>query len=162
MICVGCQAHWLNLVSKDLLADNTVIDKVSHIMAWFSRNSAAHAGLRARQLPLPPMPGDTRWSSHYEAVEWYNKNWGAHVEIAASLLRPGEQVRRDLENVQVRRGAEDLHMQLKPVAKALDRMQAQNCTLADATDIWVNLLGEFPQQFKGAAKKVRERSTLPR
>ena len=60
----------------------------------------------------------------------------------------------------MRRAAEDLWTQLKPVAAALDILQAADCTLAIATDVWRDLLEKFPKQFKAAHKKAVERSAL--
>ena len=40
-------------------------------------------------------------------------------------------------------------MQLTPIAKAVDSVQGDQCTLADATASWVEGLQAFPKEFKG-------------
>ena len=88
-ISVGCQAHWMNLLAKDIVQlAEAVMDKITNILTFFSRNGSAHAALRGRQLTLPPMPGDTRWSSHFAALDWYNRDWAAHVEVRAPPFFP--------------------------------------------------------------------------
>ena len=72
-------------------------------------------GLRTKGIPLPPLPTEVRWSSHYKAFNYFNTHWAGLVEVAASLLRPGDPVRRDIENLAVRRASEDLVLQLMPV-----------------------------------------------
>ena len=89
LIMVPCQAHWLNLLAKDLLKDKPQLQQIVTILQWFDRNHMAHASLREKNITLPPLPCDTRWSSHYHAVCWYNRHWAALVEVAASLLFQG-------------------------------------------------------------------------
>jgi hypothetical protein len=110
---IPCQAHWLNLAAKDVVGESGMLDRIVVILKWFSQNHGAHAGLREKDVPLPILPGATRWSSTYQAVHYFNHRWPALVEISARLLRPGDTVRRDLENLCVRRASEDLELQLQ-------------------------------------------------
>jgi hypothetical protein len=90
-----------------------------------------------------------------------NAHWAELVKIAAHNLKPGDQVRRDIENLQVRRASEDLLLQLTPIDTALGNMQQECVSLADATKEWLQVLNSFPKDnFKGAYKKVVERAKL--
>ena len=73
-------------------------------------------------------------------TEYFNKYWGNLADICATILRPGDTVRRDLENTQIRRASEDLAQQLKPIALQLAATQAEGYTLADAARAWLDIL----------------------
>ena len=66
-------------------------------------------------------------------VEYVNLHWGQLADICATILRPGETVRRDLENTQIRRGSEYLAVQLGPIASKLAATQSDVFTLAECT-----------------------------
>ena len=58
---IGCQAHWLNLLAKEVLNGSTLVQII--MVARFVRETHKDLGeLRRRDIPLPPMPGDTRWN----------------------------------------------------------------------------------------------------
>ena len=150
-------------------------------------NAMSHCtGLRAFGISLPPLGSDVRWGSHYKCITYFehrrpflvrcilsgggaeqedaggkNAHWAELVKIAAHNLKPGDQVRRDIENLQVRRASEDLLLQLTPIDTALGNMQQECVSLADATKEWLQVLNSFPKDnFKGAYKKVVERAKL--
>jgi hypothetical protein len=147
-------AHWMNLAAKDIADGNPMLEKIQVILRWFGANHKAHAGLRAKGVPLPPTATETRWSSQSKLVEYYNRHWGALTDVCATVLRPGDQVRRDLENTQVRRASEDLAMQLRPITDNLMFTQSDGYTLADCTANWLDIVSRFPQQFKANYKMV--------
>ena len=154
-------AHWLNLAAKGVVEDNAVLDKVGIILKWFRNNHKAHGAMRARNLKAPPTTCDTRWSTNFKLVEYYNSHWGQLADICATILRPGDPVRRDLENTQIRRGSEDVAVQLGPIATELAKTQSDSFTLAECTASWMGLLQAFPRQaFKVNYGKVVERSKL--
>lgn len=61
------------------------------------------------------------------------------MQVAASNLRPGEQVRQLLQNSGVSRQALDLLIMLDPIAQATNDMQETGVTLARAVAIWTEL-----------------------
>ena len=85
---------------------------------------------------LALLPCDVRWGSHHSSVEYCTKHWSSLVEIVATLQRPGELVRRDIENLGVRRAAEDMVLQLHPVAVALDNMQSSGMRFTSGSHCW--------------------------
>lgn len=89
---------------------------------------------------------DTRWSIAFRVTEWYNKYWSQCVEIIASLLKPGETIRRDVENVQIRRGGEDLAAMLRPLCVAIDLVQAEGYNLAQAVAARLSFKGGVSSQ----------------
>ena len=72
---IGCCAHWLNLLMKDIAKDQTaVLERVIEVLRWFRNNHQAAACLRQRELALPPLPSTTRWNSHAESLAYFNKH----------------------------------------------------------------------------------------
>ena len=63
-----------------------------------------------------------------------------------------------MENVALRRVNEELLLQQEPVAEALAKMQSDEATLADAVEIWLDLLARFPAAFKKQHQLATERS----
>ena len=138
-----------------------VPNAATNILRWFRNNHRAHGAMRIKGLPLPPTPCDTRWSTNYKMVEYFNLHWGQLADICATILRPGDPVHRDLENTQIRRGSEDLAVQLGPIASKLAATQSDSFTLAECTTAWLAMLQAFPkQQFKSNFAKVTERANL--
>ena len=131
---IGCCAHWLNLLMKDIAKDQTaVLERVIEVLRWFRNNHQAAACLRQRELALPPLPSTTRWNSHAESLAYFNKHWAALNEIAASILKPGTPARSTLEMLQVRRATEDLLEQVICIAQGLNRAQENNSTIVVCT-----------------------------
>ena len=60
----GCQAHVLNLLAKDLLADKGRATASEHILAVLDKFRSLKflsAALKKVKVPKPPKPSDTRW-----------------------------------------------------------------------------------------------------
>ncbi len=146
LLYVGCQAHWLNLLLKDLANDVTILEKILEILKWVSNNCVAELRLSQPPIPLPPVPNETRWNSKFDALVYFNKFWGQLVAIVARKLLPRDPIRQSIETVMVRRSGEELEMMYRPVAQCLDRLQRDNCTLALCVQAWMTLLGTFPNQ----------------
>lgn len=61
IVCYGCQAHWVNLLMKDVSEiHGTIMERVVEVFRWLRNTHAALAALRARGLTMPPMPTATR------------------------------------------------------------------------------------------------------
>jgi hypothetical protein len=71
------------------------------------------------------------------------------VKVARAFLPPGDLTRRNLENSSITRGFQDLLAVFDPLSQALDLMQRQTTTLAEAVEIWVELLQRIPQNAGG-------------
>ena len=50
-------------------------------------------------------------------------------------------------NLGIKRSAEELLQRLKPIAVALDKVQRDNCTIADAVNIWKQLETDLPLEW---------------
>lgn len=113
--------------------------------------AAATAG-----IGRPPLPATTRWLSVRDSVVYYDAHWPVLADLAAKKLQKGDNIRRLIENLQIRRAASDLLSYHDPIGKANNRMQAEGVTLGESVEIWLDLLNEFPKE--DAFKKVLDRS----
>ena len=96
-----------------------------------------------------------------QCVAYYNKHWAQLVTIIAHHLRPNEMVRRNIENVQIRRAGEELQQIMHPINEAIDALQQRGVRLSDAVDTWLTLRGDFPRRtYKAAFTQVQARSTM--
>ena len=133
LLYVGCQAHWCNLLLKDISSNhNDMMQRILDCNQWFTNTHAPHALLKAKGIAMPPKPTETRWNSKYDAVVYYNKHWSDLVSICATLLLPNHIIRCkrffftykfispffrcSLENIQIRRAGEELQLMYTPVA----------------------------------------------
>ena len=158
VISFGCQAHVLNLLSNDLHKEKeSIFAKIIDILKWFRNSHAAHAALKEKGIPLPPIPSEVRWSTCCQTLTYFNSNWSDLVTICASLQYPNSPIRQGLENVMVRRASEEMLLQQEPVAQAVARAQTDGHSIADMVEIWPDLLESFPRQF-GNFSKAEERS----
>lgn len=75
-------------------------------------------------------------------------------EVDRDMIDPG--IRKKVSDFMLKRSAEDLLARLLPIAKALDQMQNDKCTIAEAVDIWKELCGQF-RNNKEVEKIVKKR-----
>ena len=83
----------------------------------------------------PQLPADTRWNSQLTCVETYIKNRPYMMLVLASsndVIEP--RIINLIQIVGLFNEVKHLHKQLSPVALALDKVQSDKCSLADACE----------------------------
>ena len=144
LIVYGCSSHWLNLVGQDI-TPNQVVNQIVEINKYFRNHHAAGSLLDEKQGSVKPqLPGDTRWNSQLDCIQTYLTNRPLMVLIVAEQDDPHSvidaRIVKLINNVGLLNEAKSLHAQLQPVANALDRLQSDNATIADACEEWLSLL----------------------
>ena len=92
----------------------------------------------------PPLPDDTRWNSVNDCLQAYIDNWPILVNVVESHCEEIDpDIREKVLDINLKRQAVDYLSKMKPLAVALDRLQADNCHLADAVVIWKELADTF-------------------
>ena len=85
--------------------------------------------------------GDTRWNSQLTCVETYIRNHAGYSYVANSYEDDMEKnVVKFIRDYNLLKQAKDLLKQLKPVGGALNHLQGDEVSLADACDSWLDLL----------------------
>lgn len=156
VLTYGCAAHLLNLLAHDLEIDN-VKQHVVHVVKYFRNNHYAAARYRQEGGQCLVMPQDTRWNTMSDCLKAYITNWPILMKICEINREAIDtEVRNKVSNLGLKHSAEELLDRLQPIAKALDEVQSDKCTIAQAVDVWKKLLGHFTNN-KQAEKLVKKR-----
>lgn len=141
----GCSSHLLNLLG-DELSPNQITSQVVEVNKYFRNHHRASALLSeytSQGAVKPQLIGATRWNSQRTAIDTFLKNRPFFLMITAQHEDLIEQrIRNLINNIGLYREAKNLLDNLTPVASALDRLQSDTTSIADACDTWLGLLRE--------------------
>lgn len=159
IITYGCSAHLANLLAHDLDIPNVK----SHIMQIVKhvRNThlpaAEYKEAGGKRLVLPV---ETRWNSVRDCLESYLQNW----PILASIKLEST-IAAKVMDLNLKKNAEGLLRRLNCVAKALLRLESDNCKISEAVIVWKTLIQELQEtklpniDFKKAEKRYKQAIT---
>lgn len=152
----GCSAHWLNLLGQDVTPPQ-VINQVVEVNKYF-RNHHVPGALLA-EIPesvKPQLPAETRWNSQLTCIDTYIRNRPYLLMICAKNEEIiDSRIRNLIHNVGLFNEVKNLQKQLQPISSALDRLQSDSSTIADACEIWLHLLQHQDLQTYHAKVKSR-------
>ena len=90
------------------------------------------------------MPQNVRWSALVDCLESYLKHWPILLTICEeNKAIIDNNITNIVNNLVVKRSAEELLQMFKPIAVALDLMQGDSCTIGDSVMMWKNLQKEL-------------------
>ena len=122
------------------MENKAVTDKAIQVIKYFRNTHLPGAWLRASGNNKLILPCETRWHGKTDALECYLSAWPKLLSIVEEHR---EEMKKDIytiiPNIAHKRQVEDLLKIYKPVAMAIDRMQAAKVNLADAVKIWLVL-----------------------
>ena len=160
----GCHSHIANLLSKDILCQKDIkpiMTKIITVLKWVRNTHACSADLVENNMTRPPLPCETRWNSNIDTIEYFQKNWLMLAEIANKHLKNTDMVFRHMEEVSLKRSAEDILQFMKSVGVTLDNLQKNSCTLSETFKLWKNVAGQAPIQYASAVAKRVQQAILP-
>ena len=138
----GCSAHWLNLLGQDVTPPQ-VINQIVEINKYFRNHHVPGALLGEISGSVKPhLPENTRWNSQVACTETYIRNRPYMLMVIAQnedII--DSRIRTLILNVGLYNEAEHLRTQLQPVSNALDKLQSDSVSIADACE-WLSLLQE--------------------
>ena len=153
LITVGCSAHYMNLVEKEV-TPNTVMKHLVEVQKHFSNVHQTHEWLKEKGGLAPKIPNATRWNSHLDSVNTFVTNYHLYKEIRSEQESFSPDIAKTLDNIALYREAQHLLTQLKFVGSCLDKLQADATTLSDAFEIWKSAIDEpVLAPFKKAFEK---------
>lgn len=143
LIVYGCSAHWLNLLGEDL-TPSAVMKHVVEIQKFFRNHHKPNAWLADCSDSIKPqIPGETRWKSQLMCLDSFIKNRSCYMKVVQDHEEDIDgTIARKIQDFNLFRNVRDLASQLRPVAVALDKCQADNCSLADACHVWLKLVSD--------------------
>ncbi|CAB4060705.1 TLX3 [Lepeophtheirus salmonis] len=132
IISYGCAAHLLNLLSHNLEIDN-VKENVGFVVRYF-------------------------WDNHHAGAK-YRREGGQHLIIPQDtgfdreMIYPA--VRSKVPNIVLKHSAEEQVARLQPIAKGIDQVQKDKCTIVQAVNIWKELCYHLKnnQQMESLVRK---------
>ena len=139
LITVGCSAHYMNLVEKEVTL-NTVLKHIVEVQKHFMYVHQAHEWLKEKGCLAPQIPNTTRWNSQVDCVKTYVKNHHIYVQIRTEQEAFNADIARIIDNIGLYREAQNLLKQLKIVERSLDSLQADKTTLSDAYETWSSVI----------------------
>ena len=89
----------------------------------------------------PQLPAETRWNSQLTCIDSFIRNRPYLLMICAKNEDViDSRIRNLIHNVGLFNEVKNLQKQLSPDSSALDRLQSDSATIADACEIWLDLL----------------------
>lgn len=131
-------------------------EHIAYVVKYFRNNHYALARYRQEGGQRLVMPQDVRWNTMCNCLKIYIKNWPTLIKICeVDREKIDVKVREKVANLSLKRSAEDLLGRLEPIAVALDKVQSDKCTIAEAVDIWKGLFTALSndKDTKNAVKK---------
>ena len=137
----SCSAHWLKILGQDI-TPSRVISQVDDLNKYFRNHHVPGALLsEISDSVKPQLPAETRWSSPLKCIETFIRNRTFMMLVVAQNEELIEtRIRNILHNVGLFNEVKNLHTQLHPISAALDKLQSDSATIADACETWINLL----------------------
>ena len=138
-------SHVLNLLGQDL-TPASVVKHVTEVNKFFINHHVPTAWLKDQLgATRPHLPNDTRWKGQLICLDSFLTNRMHYIKFIHD--HPDETegtMTQKVNDINLFRQVSDLAKMLRPVAIALDKGQDDNATIADACEIFLNLLNEPP------------------
>ena len=131
----GCSAHLLNLLGSKV-TPQAIISQIVEVNKYFRNHHEAGALLSEIDNTVKPqIPNDTRWNTQLVCVRTFLKNRPAMIIIAAQNEDSIEQrIRSLIHNIGLANEARHFEKQLQPISEALNKLQSDSSSIADACD----------------------------
>lgn len=140
ILTYGCSAHYLNILEK-VVSPNTVLKHLIEIQTYMRNHHQPHGLLKEKNGLMPQIPNDTRWNSQIACVRTFNSNYLIYREIVKNYPDIfDDNITRKINDMNIYKNSLDLEVQLQLIGNALDKLQSDHVTLADAVLTWTELL----------------------
>ena len=160
VITYPCSAHVADRLAKDVDTSD-VKSHIVQIAKYFKRHHLPNAWYKQEGGKALSLPIDIRWNSVNDCMQAYVDNWATLVKVVES--HPEEidsEICEKILDITLKRQAMDYLSKMKPIAVALDRLQADKCHLADAVVIWKELAGRFDDMSLSDCMKLDSRMKI--
>lgn len=140
LVVYGCTAHWMNLLAQDI-TPVSITKHVIEVQKFFRNHHQPVAWLK--ELPdtvKPQLPNETRWNSQINCISTFLKNRPAYLQICEN--HEGDidvRIQRLVNDYNLFKQVKVLFQQLQPIATALNNVQGDEATIADACHEWLKL-----------------------
>ena len=159
LICIGCAAHWLNLLAKDILkisAFKEVVSQTIGMIKSFKNKHRLHCRLEEAQKSIYGVtfaletPVETRWMSHYNALKSFIKSKTAlqRVVIGEDYSEicqgpKGADIKRLVLDDGYWANVTEVRAILEPVAAAILHLEGDKGALSAVQPNFVNIINFY-------------------
>ena len=132
LIPYGSAAQWLNLLGEDIKSF-TIIKHIVEVHKYFWNYHASGCLKECSEFVSAQSPGSTRWTSQLTSSETFKRNHDLYIKVTNDHLQDMD-LNTDacIHDFNLLHQVKKLIKQLKPVSTALDIVQADSTTIADA------------------------------
>lgn len=155
IITYGCSAHILNLLAHDIEIP-VIKDHIKRIIKYFRKTHIPRSKYKQAGGKKLILSQDVRWNTLTDCLDSYLNNWHILSKVCSeNKLLIEKDILNLINNINLKNNTADYLEKLKIISVALDKMQADQCTIGEATEIWLNLEEELNKlgQFSEADKK---------
>lgn len=155
IITYGCSSHILNLLAHDL-EDLEVKNNIKQIIKYFKFHhfpAAKYKELGGSSLVLP---FDVRWNTMFDCLQSYIDNWPILYKVCVDHRAAiDSKISSMVIDMDLKTKTEAFLVKLKKLSWALDVSQKDNCTIADAVEMWIELEHFFINQFGTESVEIK-------
>lgn len=135
----GCAAHYMNLLGNDITV-SAIINNVVEISKYFRNHHVPAALLQDVPGSIKPiLPASTRWNSQLDCIRAYITNRPALLVVCNGDNDIDPRIVKLVNDCNLLKQAKDHVTQLTCVASALDQLQSDSCSVADACELLLSL-----------------------
>lgn len=138
IITYGCSAHMLNLLAHDIEAPG-IKSHIKTIFKYFRNSHYFGAKYRMEGGKTLVMSQDVRWNTLADTIQCYLDNWHLLYKICDENRSAVDgTIFAKIKDIKIKSIAEEYLIKLKKIAVSLDKIQADCCTISEATHIWLD------------------------
>lgn len=162
ILAFGCSAHYMNLVAKEI-TPKSLMKYVVEIQKFFRNHNRPHGWLIEKKGHKPQLPNETRWNSEEACLSSFIFNYQKYIEISIEHKDDIDtNILTFLDNKGLYRECVNLQAQLSVIAKALDKLQTDSCTLGQTVEIWLDVMeSKELSSYKDCIKHRFEEALTP-
>lgn len=139
VIAYGCSSHYFNLLGQDMTVA-AIVANVVEVQKYFRNHHTPNALLSAQPGSVKPqLPCQTRWNSQITCLKTYITNRPFMSVICNGDNEISPNIVALVNNQNLYQQVKDQIVLLEPVAKALDRSQADDCSIGESCHEWLTI-----------------------
>ena len=123
-------------MAKDIEVAN-VKEHIVKVIKYFRNNHFSKAKFTEGGGTGLVLPSDVRWNTKVQCLERYIKNWCLFLSICENYRdKVNQDIKAKVIIYAIKRNVKDFLARLKPISVALDKMQEDNCNIADCLKLF--------------------------
>ena len=96
--------------------------------------------LPAASYKKPVVPQEVHWNTLAGCLQSYLDNWSTILKVCDDHRdNIDSKISKKVQDISIKRNAEDYLKCMKPIAVALDKVQSDTCKISDAVEVWKEL-----------------------